>query len=54
MSSKEDQIIDGNVVKETPSEDHSLWGSHSGRFEEGYSRMIDPLEIDNVGTCRLV
>ena len=24
MSSKEDQIIDGTVVKETPSEDHTL------------------------------
>ena len=24
MSSKEDQIIDGTVVKETPSEDYSL------------------------------
>ena len=24
MSSNEDQIIDGNVVKETPSDNHSL------------------------------
>ena len=24
MSSKQDQIIDGNVLKGTPSEDHSL------------------------------
>ena len=24
MSSKEDEVIDGNVVKEIPSEDHSL------------------------------
>ena len=24
MSSKEDQIIDGTVVKETPREDHNL------------------------------
>ena len=66
MSSKEDQIIDGTVVKETPSEDHSLRvsmenlrlrddghhtrGSQSRRFEDGHSQMIDPLEIGNVGT----
>ena len=66
MSSKEDQIIDGTVVKETTSEDHSLRvsmenlrlrddghhtrGSQSRRFEDGHSQMIDPLEIGNVGT----
>ena len=59
MSSKEDQFIDGNVVKETPSEDHSLrvsmknlrlrnYGHHirrnqSRRFKDGHSQMIDPL-----------
>ena len=64
--SKEDQIIDGTVVKEIPSEDHSLRvsmenlrlrddghharGSQSRRFEDGHSQMIDPLEIGNVGT----
>ena len=53
MSSKEDQIIDGTVVKETPSENHSLRvsmenlrlrddghharGSQSRRFEDGHS-----------------
>ena len=68
MSSKEDQIIDGTVVKETPSEDHSLRvsmenlrlrddgqhtrGSQSMRFEDGHFQMIDPLEIDNVGTVQ--
>ena len=66
MSSKEDQIIDGNVVRETPSEDHSLRvsmenlrlrdhgrhtrGSKSRRFEDGHPQMTDPLEIGNVGT----
>ena len=66
MSSKEDQITDGTVVKETPSEDHSLRvsmenlrlrddghhtrGSQSRRFEDGHSQMIDPLEIGNVET----
>ena len=66
MSSKEDQIIDWTVVKETPSEDHSLGvsmenlrlrddghhtrGSQSRRFEDGHSQMIDPLEIGNVVT----
>ena len=66
MSSKEDQIIDGTVVKETTSEDHSLRvsmenlrlrddghhtrGSQSRRFEDGHSQIIDPLEIGNVGT----
>ena len=66
MSSKEDQIIDGTVVKETPSEDHILrvtmenvrircdghhtTGSQSRRFEDGHFQMIDPLEIGNVGT----
>ena len=54
MSSKEDQIIDKKVVKETPSEDHSLWlsmenlrvrddghharGSQSRRFEDVHLR----------------
>ena len=66
MSSKEDQIIDGTVVKETPSEDHSLRvsmenlrlrddghhtkGNQSRRFEDGHSQMINPLVITNVGT----
>ena len=66
MSSKEGQIIDGTVVKETTSEDHSLRvsmenlrlrddghhtrGSQSRRFEDGHSQIIDPLEIGNVGT----
>ena len=66
MSSKEDQIIDGTVVKEITSEDHSVRvsmenlrlrddghhtrGSQSRRFEDGHSQMIDPLEIGNVGT----
>ena len=68
MSSKEDQIIDGTVVKETTSEDHSLRvsmknvrlrddghhtrGSQSTRFEDGHFQMIDPLEIGNVGTVQ--
>ena len=68
MSSKEDQIIDGTVVKETTSEDHSLRvsmenlrlrddghhtrGSQSMRFEDGHFQMIDPLEIGNVGTVQ--
>ena len=67
MSSKEYQIIDWNVVKETPSEDHSLrvnmenlrlrddghhtTGSQSRRFEDGLPLMTDPLEIGNVGTA---
>ena len=66
MSPKEDQIIERNVVKETPSEDHSLRVSmenliirdhvHHTRgilsrwFEDGHSQMIDPQEIGNVGT----
>ena len=66
MLSKEDQITDGTVVKETPSEDHSprvsmenlrlrddghhTRGSQSRTFEDGHSQMIDPLEIGNVGT----
>ena len=66
MSAKEDQIINGSVVKETSSEDHSLKvslenlrlrddshhtrGSQSGSFEHRHSRMIDPPEIGNVGT----
>ena len=66
MSSKEDHIVDGNVVKETPSEDHSLRismenlrlkddghhtrGIQSRRFEDGHPQMINPLETDNVGT----
>ena len=68
MSSKEDQIIDGTVVKETTSEDHSLRismeslrlrddghhtrGSQSTRFEDGHFQMIDPPEIGNVGTVQ--
>ena len=68
MSSKEGQIIDGTVVKETTSEDHSLRvsmenlrlrddghhtrGSQSTRFEDGHFQMIDPLEIGNVGTVQ--
>ena len=64
MSSKEDQIINESVVKETPSEDHSLRismenltlrddghdtrGRQSKRFEDGYAQMIDLLEIGNV------
>ena len=68
MSSKEDQIIDGTVVKETTSEDHSLRvsmenlrlrddghhtrGSQSTRFEDGHFQMIDLLEIGNVGTVQ--
>ena len=67
MSSKEDQIIDGNVVKETPSEDHSLrvsmenlrlgdvghhaTGSQSRSFEDWHPQMTDPLEIGNVETA---
>ena len=67
MSSKEDQIINGNVVKETPSEDHSLrvsmenlrlrddchhtTGGQSRRFEDRHPQMTDPLEIGNVGTA---
>ena len=66
MSSKEDQVIDGTVLKEKPSEDGSLRvsmenlrvrddshhtrGSQTSRFEDGHSQMIDPLEIVNVGT----
>ena len=66
MPTKEDQIIDGNVVKETASGDHSLRvsmknlrlrddrhhtrGSQSRRLEDEHSQMIDPLEIANVGT----
>ena len=66
MSSKEDQIIAGTVVKETTSEDHSLRismknlrlrddgqhtrGSPSRRFEDGHFQMIDLLEIGNVRT----
>ena len=68
MSSKEDQIIDGTVVKETTSEGHSLRlgmenlrhrdddhhnrGSQSTRFEDGHFQMIDSLEIGNVGTIQ--
>ena len=68
MSSKEDQIIDGTVVKETTSEDRSLRvsmknvrlrddgyhtrGSQSTRFEDGHFQMIDPLEIGNTGTVQ--
>ena len=68
MSSKEGQIIDGTVVKETTSEDHSLRvsmenlrlrddghhtrGSQSTRFEDGHFQMIDPPEIGNVGTVQ--
>ena len=67
MLSKEDQIIDGNVVKETPSEDHSLrvsmenlrlsdnghhtTGSQSRRFEDGHPQMTDSVESGNVGTA---
>ena len=56
-----------NVVKETPSEDHSLkvsienlrlrddghhtTGSQSRRFEDWLPHMADPLEIGNVGTA---
>ena len=69
MSSKEDQIIDETVVKETTNEDHSLRvsmenlrlrdghhtrGSQSRRFENGHFKMIDPLEIGNVGTVKLL
>ena len=66
MSSKEDQIIAGTVVKETTSEDHSLRismknlrlrddgqhtrGSPSRRFEDGHFQMIDLLEIGNIRT----
>ena len=49
MSSKEDQIIDGNVVKETPKEDHHTRGIQKRRFEDGHSLILDPLEICNVG-----
>ena len=68
MSSKEGQIIDGTVVKETTSEDHSLRvsmenlrlrddghhtrGSQSTRFEDEQFQMIDPLEIGNTGTVQ--
>ena len=31
MSSKEDQVIDGNEEKKTPSEDHSLRVSMGGQ-----------------------
>ena len=67
MSSKEDQIIDGNVVKETHSEDHSLrvsmenvrlrddgnhtTGIQSRRFEDEHRQVTDPLEIGNAGTA---
>ena len=70
MSSKEDQIIDETVVKETTSEDHSLRvsmenlrprddghhtrGSQSRRFENGHFMMIDSLETGNVGTVKLL
>ena len=70
MSSKEDQIIDGTVVKETTSEDYSLRvsmenlrlrddGPHtresqSRRFENGHFKMIDPLAIGYVGTVKLL
>ena len=66
MSFKKDQIIEGSVVKEIPSEDlslrismenlrlrddgHHTRGSESRRFEDGHSQMIDPMEIGNVGT----
>ena len=64
MSSEEDQIIDGNVVKKTLCGGHSLraWktsdpdnGHHtrgipSSRFEDGHIQILDPLEIVNVGT----
>ena len=65
MSSKEDETIDGTVVKEITSEDHSLRvsmenlrlrddghhtrGSQSRRFEDGHFQMIDPLELVKVG-----
>ena len=68
MSSKEDQIIDGTVVKETTSDDHSLRvsmenlrlrydgrhtrGSQSTRFGDGHFQMIDLLEFGNVGTAQ--
>ena len=68
MSFKEDQIIDGTVVKETTSVDHSLRvsmenlrlrddghhtrGSQSTRFGDGHFQMIDLLEIGNVGTAK--
>ena len=68
MLSKEDQIIDRNVVKKTTSEDHSLRlsmensrlrddGHHTRRsplrrFEDGHSQMLDPLEIGNIGTVQ--
>ena len=67
MSSKEDQIIDGTVVKETTSEDHSLRvsmenlrlrddghhtrGSQSRKLEDRRLQMINPLENGNVGTA---
>ena len=65
MSSKEDETIDGTVVKETTSEDHSIRvsmenlrlrddghhtrGSQLRRFEDGNFLMIDPLELGKVG-----
>ena len=68
MSSKEDQITDGTVVKETTSEDQSLRvsmenlrlrndghhtrGSQSRRCEDGHFQMIHPLEIGNTGTVQ--
>ena len=68
MSPKEDEIIDGTMVKETTSEDQSLRvsmenlrlrddsqhtrGSQSMRFEDGHFQMIDSLEIGNVGTVQ--
>ena len=59
MSSKEDQITDGNAVKETLSENHSVRvsmdslrirdnhtiGYQSRRFED--SQTLHPLEISN-------
>ena len=61
MSLKEDHIIDRNLVKETPGEDHSLRvsmenlglrddgyhtkGSQSRRLKDRHSQMLDPLEM---------
>ena len=36
MASKEDQIIDRTVVKETPSEDHSLSMENVRLRDDGY------------------
>ena len=49
MSSKEDQIFDGTVVKETPSEDQLLTHHFSDASECGYGqatylRMVNDLE----------